>query len=1014
MAFVKDMLRMWAHSWKRFISIAMITLLGVAVLTGIYAGCRDAFRSTDRFFDAQGLHDVQVLSTAGLSNGDIAALRKVNGVAKVQAERSQEVTFDLDGRKSATMQEIGTDDIDQPYLQEGRMPKKAGEIAVTRKFIRDSGKRIGSRLTVIPESASSDTSDTNDTNGADGTNETNGTDEAPSFPTKLTIVGVVLDPQNLSNPDGYSAMTSFRSTATTDYTFFAPSDGVTGTLYTSATLLVKGAAAESTFDESYENTVKQVTDRIDGTVKTDRQKARRQELLDAGNKKIADARAEADKKFADAQSQIDANRQQFNQQVDQIVSMQAGAAAAGAATNGANAGAAAAAGATTPQLDETTRETMRETIIAASPELTQAKQQLDQAQSQLNEQKASTEQTLKTKENELKTSIPQVRWYVQDRQSLGGFSALKSDLDSIQSLGNAFPIVFLLVAVMMSLTAMARMVEEDRSLIGTYVGLGYGRLAVASRYLLFALLACLIGGGLGLIAGFLGIPAFLLVVLQGMYVMPGLRLEYDWLYGSLGIALFVVGVLAATIYACVQEMRQTPAALMRPKAPRAGSRILLERIRPVWNRIGFLGKVTARNIFRFKSRLIMTVGGVAGCTALIVCGLAINDTVADLGIKQYRDIYQYDLMVVSDDSDASAMRTKVASDGRVTSSLDVRIESGDLTVAGSGDGDSGKAGSSGSESIQLVAVPEKHLSDLGEMVTLQPVSSGILGTSGVGKTGSLKLDDDGVIVAQSAASALGVKAGSKVRLTNGDGEGERGESQPHRLGCVCKRNLLRQAFRLERREEHQEFQEFRGFRGSDVERHARQAFRLRHFANRLCGIARRGQFGDEGRKLRAHGRQLQIRPHGRGGGADRGACRRSGTGGAVHARQYERVGTRARDGHAQGAWLLRPRSAPLREPRDDDPHRHGCDTGPAARPARRRHADDGAQHALVVFRGGGQAAELRDRGRGDHGLRAARAAVRQPRPRPHRPHQLSQVRGVAPLRSPLSSSGSGSCGGVGW
>ena len=96
-------------------------------------------------------------------------------------------------------------------------------------------------------------------------------------------MGVVLDPRNLSNPDGYSAMTSFRSTATTDYTFFAPSDGVTGTLYTSATLLVKGAAAESTFDESYENTVKQVTDRIDGTVKTDRQNARRQELLDAGN-----------------------------------------------------------------------------------------------------------------------------------------------------------------------------------------------------------------------------------------------------------------------------------------------------------------------------------------------------------------------------------------------------------------------------------------------------------------------------------------------------------------------------------------------------------------------------------------------------------------------------------------------------------------------------------------------------------------------------------------------------------
>ena len=296
MAFVKDMLRMWAHSWKRFISIAMITLLGVAVLTGIYAGCRDAFRGTDRFFDAQGLHDIQVLSTAGLTDGDIAALRKVRGVAKVQAERSQEVTFDLGGRKSATMQEIGANGIDRPYVQEGRLPKKAGEIAVTRKFIRDSGKKIGSHLTVAPESSSSATSvsdsSESDTQGAE--------DKAPSFPTKLTIVGVVLDPQNLSNPDGYSAMTSFRSTAATDYTFFAPSDGVTGTLYTSATLLVKGSANENTFDDSYEHTVKQVTDRIDDAVKTDRQKVRWQELLDAGNRQIADTCADADKKSAEA------------------------------------------------------------------------------------------------------------------------------------------------------------------------------------------------------------------------------------------------------------------------------------------------------------------------------------------------------------------------------------------------------------------------------------------------------------------------------------------------------------------------------------------------------------------------------------------------------------------------------------------------------------------------------------------------------------------------------------------
>ena len=745
MAFVKDMVRMWLHAWKRFVSIALISLLGVAVLTGIYAGCRDAFLATDRFFDTQGLHDIQVLSTAGLTDDDIAALRKVSGVAKVQGERSQTVTVDLNGKKTVAMQEIGTNGIDQPYLQSGRMPEKSGEIAVTRKFIKDSGYKKGDHITVTPQdsasSASSAASSVSDSAESDNQTGENGSqlsdsgesdNQTPSFPTELTIVGVVLDPQDLTNPDGYSGTNAFRSSATSDYTFFAPSDGVTGSMYTAVTILVKDAADKDSFGDAYDDTVSEVADRIDGTVRTNRQKARHQELLDAGTKQIDEAKAQADKQFAAAQQQIDSNRSQLNQQIDQIVNMQAGAAAG--------------------SLDETTRETLRETVIASSLQLAEAKAQLDQAQSKLDQQKKDTEQTLQSKQKELEDSIPQVRWYVQNRSQIGGFSSLKSDLESIRSLGNAFPIVFLLVAVMMSLTAMARMVEEDRGLIGTYTGLGYGRLAVASRYLLFALFACLIGGGLGLIAGFLGIPAFLLVVLRGLYVMPDVRLEYDWLYGTAGVALFVIGVLAATVYACAQEMRQKPANLMRPKAPRAGSRILLERIKPLWNRMSFLGKVTARNIFRFKSRLIMTVGGVAGCTALIVCGLAINDTVAALGAKQYQDVYQYDLMVVANDDDADAMRQKVASDGRVTSSMDVRVESGDLT------------GDSGSESIQLVAVPDSERSEFGKMVTLRPVRSSWVD----GAADTVSLGDDGVIVSQSAASAMGVKAGGTVTLTNGD------------------------------------------------------------------------------------------------------------------------------------------------------------------------------------------------------------------------------------------------------
>lgn len=374
MAFVKDMVRMWLHAWKRFVSIALISLLGVAVLTGIYAGCRDAFLATDRFFDTQGLHDIQVLSTAGLTDDDIAALRKISGVAKVQGERSQTVTVDLNGKKTVTMQEIGTNGIDQPYLQSGRMPEKSGEIAVTRKFIKDSGYKKGDHITVTPQdSASSSVSDSAESDTQDGKSAARVTDsgesdnQAPSFPTELTIVGVMLDPQDLTNPDGYSGTNAFRSSATSDYTFFAPSDGVTGSMYTAVTILVKGAADKDSFSDVYDDTVSEVADRIDGTVRTNRQKARHQELLDAGTKQIDEAKAQTDKQFAAAQQQIDSNRSQLNQQIDQIVNMQAGAAAG--------------------SLDETTRETLRETVIAASPQLAEAKAQLDQAQSKLDQQK---------------------------------------------------------------------------------------------------------------------------------------------------------------------------------------------------------------------------------------------------------------------------------------------------------------------------------------------------------------------------------------------------------------------------------------------------------------------------------------------------------------------------------------------------------------------------------------------------------------------------------------------------
>ncbi|PAU67946.1 FtsX-like permease family protein [Bifidobacterium criceti] len=719
-AFALGTCRSWLHAWKPFLSILIISMLGVAVLTGIYAGCRDTFIAANRFYEQQGLHDVEVVSTMGLTDDDVDALRGVDGVDDAVGVHIERVTIDGEGghRLNATLREPA-DAIDVPYVREGRLPDAPDEIAVTEQFAHDTHDRIG---------------DTIDVTAASGGDE-DGKAHA------LTIVGIVTDPSDLSNPEGYSG-SAFRSAVANDYTcYVAPGAlektfGADGDVYGAVVMRLADTQNKDAFSDDYDALVSSTVSRIERDVQTKREEARRDALQKRAQDELTRAKEQAYVDIHTAQAQLDAQRGQLDEQL-KALDAQAAQVPVGMA--------------------------MPEPLASAQRQWAQADAQLKAAQQQLNTKKQEIDDRF-TKEQQTVDDIAP-RWYVQSRTALSGFSSLKSDISSIQSLGNAFPIVFLVVAVMMSLTTMSRLVEEDRGLIGTYLGLGYGRVTITLRYALFALLACLIGGGLGLLVGFLGIPAFLLVVIKGLYAIPDLKLEYDWLYGSLGILLFVVGVLGAALFASIRDMRQMPATLMRPKAPKAGSRILLERIRPLWKRMSFLNKVTARNIFRFKARLIMTVGGVAGCAALILCGLAINDTVAALGPNQYRGVDQYDMFAMTNDGDEDELRGKLVQDGKTTAIMETRIESGEITN-GEGSG----------TSVQLTIVPETQLSELNTMFRLEPArDDSIFGwLHNRGYDQPVTLNDDGIIVTQSAAQSLNVKAGDDVDLR---GAG----TQPHRV-----------------------------------------------------------------------------------------------------------------------------------------------------------------------------------------------------------------------------------------
>lgn len=718
-AFLLDTWRSWLRAWKPFLSIMIISMLGVAVLTGIYAGCRDTFMAANRFYERQGLHDVEVVSTMGLTDEDVDALRGVDGVDDAAGVHIERVTIDgEDGhRLNATLREPASMDV--PYVREGRLPGAAGEVAVTEQFAHDTHDHIGGTIDVTAVS------------GGDG----DGAAHA------LTIVGIVTDPSDLSNPEGYSGSV-FRSAVANDYTcYVAPGAlektfGADPDVYGAIVMRLERTENTDAFSDDYDALVSSTVSRIENGVQSKREQARRESLQSAAQSELTRAKEQAYGELNDAQAKLDAQRSQLDEQL-KALDAQAAHVPTGMA--------------------------MPEPLASAQRQWAQADARLKEAQQQLNTQHKDINDRFAKEQQTIDDIAP--RWYVQSRTALSGFSSLKSDISSIQSLGNAFPIVFLVVAVMMSLTTMSRLVEEDRGLIGTYLGLGYGRVTITLRYALFALLACLIGGGLGLLIGFLGIPAFLLRVIQGLYAIPDMRLEYDWLYGSLGILLFVVGVLGAALFASIRDMRQMPATLMRPKAPKAGSRILLERIRPVWKRMSFLNKVTARNIFRFKSRLIMTVGGVAGCAALILCGLAINDTVAALGPNQYRGVDQYDMFAMTNDGDEDELRGKLVQDGKTTAIMETRIESGEITN-----------GEGSSTSVQLTIIPQAQLGELNTMFRLEPArSSSIFGwVHGGGHAQPVALGDGGIIVTQSAAQSLDVKAGDEVDLR---GEG----TQPHRV-----------------------------------------------------------------------------------------------------------------------------------------------------------------------------------------------------------------------------------------
>lgn len=385
-------------------------------------------------------------------------------------------------------------------------------------------------------------------------------------------------------------------------------------------------------------------------------------------------------------------------------------------------------------------------LEAGRREIEQGRQELADGEAQLadeiqtyQEEKDKAEKELADARSEV-DEIEMARWYIQDRSVLNGYSNIESDSSSIEALGTVFPVIFFIVAILIGLTSITRLVEEERGLVGTYKALGFSNHEIRFKYVFFALTACLLGGAAGDLCGFVLLPKIVFVIFDTMYLLPEYAVRYDLMYGLGGAVLFILGITLAALYACRAELKHTPAALMRPKTPHAGSRIFLERIPVVWKKLSFLNKVAARNIFRYKKRLFMTVLGIMGCTALVICGFTIKDTVSDLLPRQYEQIYQYDLMAVSTADDNEKLISYMEKDGEISDYVNILVDS--ITVEN-------RKGET--ESLQMYVIPEGKTLD--SYIRLEDLKGNLL-----------SLENGDIYLTQNAAEFLDLKKGDKMLI----------------------------------------------------------------------------------------------------------------------------------------------------------------------------------------------------------------------------------------------------------
>lgn len=873
-ALLKDGVREIKYSYKRFISILLIVLLGVGFFAGLRSASPDMKHTLDVYFDDLNVMDVEVLSTLGLTDDDITAIQNVEGVSKVEGTFQTDATVSFDEEQVVVKLENIPDNINKLELVEGRMPENENECIVEPAFLTGTGHSIGDTISIEVEDIKND----------------EGENKKVLKQTKVQIVGTAKSPLYISNERGSTKLGSGKI----NYYMYVPKENINVNMYTNIYITVAGAKELNTTDNKYKDTVEVVTNNLEN-ISEERQEARYNELYETANNKIKDAeeelndqkekaekelkdaekeledgkeelekgkkeldenRSKANNSFAEAERQIEEAEEELNNQEKNFetskkkANNQIGEYKEQLSTlkqtqtqlNNVEQNLKIAQN-TKQQLEkslETASEEEKEKIQAqlsqintqiqklqitinvietelqkqgvtninstikqieegiseaeeqlsnGEKQINEAKKQLEDSKKELNNKKNSTyyelnqaEQKIKDSEKKIKDGekelddarkefdeeieeaenklldakeglkkIERPEWYVLDRESNVGYASYVQDTDRVASLADVFPIVFFLVAALISLTSMSRMVEEQRVEIGTLKALGYNKEQIVRKYLVYASVATVLGGITGLFIGFNFLPKIVADMYAMVYDVPKVILQFNFDIALLGMAAAIISTVGATLYTCIKELIHNPATLMRPKSPKAGKRVILEKITIIWKHLGFTSKVTARNLFRYKKRFMMTIIGVCGCTSLIIAGFGLRDAIANMIPNQFGEIDKYNVSISLKEEksgdDLAKVKENISKNEEITNTIGANVQSVKIIK------------DDNNQSIQLI-VPEdtSKLSDFIELRNRKKPEE------------KYSLDDTGVIISEKLSQLLNIKEGDEIELENSDGD----------------------------------------------------------------------------------------------------------------------------------------------------------------------------------------------------------------------------------------------------